>query len=1205
MERILGIDTGTNSLGWAIVEREGDECRLVERGVNIFAEGVKMEKGNEKSKAAERTEHRAQRRTYWRRKVRKVRLLTILTKHHLCPPLEGDALREWRQGGAYPSDEAFLAWQRTEDKDGVNPYRFRHICLTQRLDLTDLTQRYMLGRALYHLNQRRGFLSNRKDAADGEESGKVKTGISELSQAMKAAGCRYLGDYFYQLYERGEHIRRRYTARNEHYLAEFEAICERQQIDDDLRRELRRAIFTQRPLRSQRATVGTCTFEPSKPRLALSHPLYEEFRLWQFVNNIRIETPYEAGMRPLSATEVEAIVPLFKRKSKRTFPFEDIAKKLSTGKNNYCYYKDSVQRQFRFNYAMDTQVSGCPVTAQLEDIFGTPWVDKAAEVYTLSAGKTRLQVMNDVWHALFAFTDDDHLRQFASERLQLSGDKLQAFVGIQPPQGYASLSLKAIRKILPYMRDQRLRYSHAVFLANLCEVVPRHLWEVEQSRQAVIETVVAAMEAHAAMEDGERGLEQCVKDVLTARFGATEQVLKKLYHPSMTDLYPRRRPDDVGLYQLGSPRTGSVRNPMAMHSLFRLRKVVNMLLREGKIDADTTVNIEFARELNDANRRKAIKEWQTQQETKHSQARESIRQLYREQCHADIDPTADDDVRKYLLWEEQEHRCLYTGESIAVSDFLGPNPRYDIEHTIPRSAGGDTTMANLTLCSMHFNREVKRTKLPSQLANHAEILQRIDLWRERAEKLSSQIRKLRGSAASTKEAKDTVIQKRHRLVLERDYWRGKHERFCMTTVPEGFARRQGPDNSVISRYARLYLRSVFRHVYIVKGIATADFRKLWGIQEKDTAKQRDNHAHHCIDAVTIACIGKEQYARLAEYYHADEEHRMHGLAKPHFPKPWPAFAEDMKHLADELLIAHYTQDNMAKHTRRRASGSIAEGDTARAPLHQDTYYGAIMRDGELKYVVRKPLDALADADVDKIVDEAVAQHVRQAISRHGSLRKAIQADDVWMNREKGIPIRKVRLSATTVTRPMHIRQQRDPSRHPYKQHYHVMNDRNYLMAIYIGENSRGKEKREFELVSCMDAATHYRRSNDRTYGLVPQTSPENNYPLAYCLKIGTMVLLYERTPEEVWDLDKAQLTRRLYKVTGLSSMVVGGNAYGTIEMTFHQEARMSTDLKAKNGAYQSGEALRARIKMLHTQFKALTRGVDFELNDLGEIRRLI
>lgn len=265
MEKILGIDTGTNSLGWAIVEKADGAYRLVDKGTNIFSEGVKIEKGIESSKAAERTGHRSVRKQYWRRKVRKIRLLTILIENHLCPPLAKEDLRGWRLKKVYPKDEAFMDWQRTEEKENVNPYRFRYLCLTHKLDLSDLTQRYILGRALYHLNQRRGFLSNRKETTKASE-GEVISSISDLTAEMTEAGCTYLGEYFYHLYQKGEKIRKHYTDRKEHYLKEFRAICAKQELDAELTGKLEKAIFDQRPLKSQKGQVGKCTFEKGKAR---------------------------------------------------------------------------------------------------------------------------------------------------------------------------------------------------------------------------------------------------------------------------------------------------------------------------------------------------------------------------------------------------------------------------------------------------------------------------------------------------------------------------------------------------------------------------------------------------------------------------------------------------------------------------------------------------------------------------------------------------------------------------------------------------------------------------------------------------------------------------------------------------------------------------------------------------------------------------
>lgn len=1202
MSRILGIDTGTNSLGWAIVEKEGDSYRLLHKGTNIFSEGVKIEKGIESSRASERTEHRAIRRHYWRRKVRKIRLLAILAENHLCPPIPKGSLREWRLKKTYPKDEGFMNWLMTEDKEGVNPYHFRHICLTQKLDLTNIAERYILGRALYHLNQRRGFLSNRKEDTKASE-GNVNSGISELTKEIEEAGCTYLGEYFYHLYEKGEKIRKHYTARKEHYLKEFYAICEKQGLDAGLVKKLEEVIFNQRPLKSQKGVVGSCTFEKGKPRCPVSHPLYEDFRMYAFLNNVKIQTPFDAQLRPLDSDELEKVKPLFKRKSKRSFSFEDIAKKLAP-KNDYCFYKDKEQKSYLFNYPMDTSVSGSIVNAQLEDIFGENWLDAVCEVYTLAKGKSRFEVMNDIWHALFFFDDEDKLKAFAQDRLQLSETDAALFSKISVPQDYASLSLKAIRKILPFMRDYGLIYSHAVFLGNLKEVLPVHVWGVPQVRQAAIEKVIEVLLSVHQTSDV-RTQEQCVKDFLKERYHLDDKTVGKLYHPSMIDLYPRVRPNDKGIYQLGSPRISSVRNPMAMHSLFRLRKVVNLLLQEGYIDQETTVHIEFSRDLNDANRRWAIQTWQRNQEKERERCRKEIERLFKEATGKDIVEVNDRDVLKYQLWEEQHHKCLYTGEEIGLADFLGAHPKYDIEHTVPRSAGGDSTKMNLTLCNSHYNREVKKTKLPTELAEHEAILQRIEEWKEHYEDLERQIRKLKGQYTSTKEEKDKKIRRNHMLLLERDYWRGKYNRFTMTEVPEGFSRRQGTDISVISRYARLFLKSVFRHVYIVKGIATSDFRQIWGIQEEFTKKERVNHVHHCIDAITIACIGPDEYAKLAQYYHDEENHDWYGKNKGQFAPPWPAFVEDIKSLQNELLIAHYSEDRMQKRAKRYVRTPqgklLTAGDAARASLHNDTYYGAISVGNEIKYVVRKALDSIEEKDVKNIVDEAVRKKVEAAITQHGSLKTALE-HTIWMNREKHIPINKVRLFTPSVTRPIDIRQQRDQSRHEYKRQFHVQNDRNYMMAIYIGRNEKGKEKRDFELISNLVAAKRMKKSNGSPLPLVPST--KNGYPLACQLKIGTMVLLYDSRPEEVWELSAADLQKRLYKVTGLSSMIISSYNYGTIGLVHHQEARPSADVKLKNGVYITGEELRPGIKLLHTQFKALVQGLDFEINDLGEIRRL-
>ena len=1183
-KRILGIDTGTNSLGWAIVERKDDGSYvLINKGVNLFQEGVKIEKGIESSRAAERTEFRSMRRHYWRRKIRKISLLAILSNNGLCPPLSKSELKNWRLHNIYPTNEAFLKWESTSEGENLNPYYFRHLCLTQKLDLQNPIYRYILGRALYHINQRRGFLSNRKESTK-ESDGKVKEGIDNLSVEMREAGCEYLGEYFYQCYQHGVKIRNRYTSRKEHFLKEFKAICSQQELDEGLAIQLEKAIFYQRPLKSQKGSVGVCVFERGKSRCPISHPLYEEFRMYSFINNIKVKTVLDPVMRPLTEEEKEKIKPLFYRKSKgSTFDFKDIAKKIA-GRATFGYYKKPNGEAYLFNYFDDSPVQSCPVTAGLMKVFGDDWERGICEVYECDDNKPVFERINDIWHALFFFDDNEKLIEFAERRLQLDTEKAVEFSKIVIPQGYASLSIKAIRNILPFLKDYGLIYSKAVFLANVHSFFTKEEWAYRG--KDVISRLIAFMEEGQSSMDGVAisTLEEGIKNILEDEYGIPKGMQEKLYHPSKLDAYPKST-------RLGSPRIASIKNPMAMRALFRLRKVVNALLKSEEISGDTSVHIEFARELNDANRRAAINDIQRDNKKEREQIVKDITPLLNGRT-----PT-DTDILKYHLWKEQNGVCIYTGKQISISDVYGAHPQFDIEHTIPRSVGGDSTRENLTLCDSLFNRGVKKTKLPSQLANHDDILQRISSWKEKVMELDRQIASLKKKSPTAKEEKDKVIRQRHYLTMQRNYWRDKYKRFEMKEVPEGFSRRQGTDISVISRYARLYLQSVFEHVSIVKGIATADFRKMWGIQDLYTQKERVNHVHHCIDAITIACIGHNEYDRLARYYHDDDQNRYYGGAATRltFPKPWDTFVEDVKSIQDSLITSHYSKDTLGKQTRKKdrvhSKGDkkmFLQGDTARGRLHQETYYGAIERNGEIVYVVRKSLESLENKDIENVVDETVKQIIKDAVSQSGGSLKEAVAKGIWMNKEKHVPIKKVRLFAR-IKNTLDIREQRDQSRHEYKRQYHVANDGNYMLAIYKGRDAKGKEKREFSLVNLLEAVKNTKEGK----ALIEPIS-SSGYPLYCTLKQGLMVLLYQDSPEEVYSATKKELSRRLYKVVGLSSDP-------RITLCYHQEARQTKDLIREDGAYKTGEVLRPLIRIRPSQFNALVQHHDFEIDALGNI----
>lgn len=1212
MEKVLGLDLGTNSIGWAVIEREEGKCRLVDQGVNIFKDGVAYEKGIEKPAVKERTEARASRRHYFRRRLRKIALLKILVDEKLCPPLAPEALSEWRAHKKYPMDADFISWQRTDDNLDKNPYHDRAICLEKKLDLQKKADRYILGRALYHLAQRRGFLSNRKNASEGDD-GKVKTGISELSERMLEANCQYLGEYFYKLYQEGGKIRTKYTDRTAHLKAEFDAICQKQELSQDLTEKLRKAIFYQRPLKSQKGLVGKCTLETNRNRCQVSHPRFEEFRMWSFINNIRVKSFADDDYRPLSSKETEAILPLFFRKSADTFNFEDIAKKIA-GKGNYAFKGDETDAGYRFNYYKDTTVSGCPVTASIISAFNTTYGDMAAdvsEVYLKGDGKSQDQILNDLWHSLVTFDSEDMLVAWLVGNFQLDNKSATSLAKTRLSQGYASLSLKAIGNILPYLKEGR-RYDEAVFMGNLRKVL-KISGEGEDRLRTAEQWVVQELDDFSYNPLNKKTTkENVIHDRLMESMNISASACRHLYHPSMIETYPAAQPDENGLVLLGSPRISAVRNPMAMRALFRLRILVNRLLKEGKIDRNTKINIEFARELNDTNRRAATARYQRELEKEYAGYKKELLEM----CVGDLDSStmiSDTDLLKYKLWKEQNGKCLYTGKTIGVADFIGDGNTFDIEHTVPRSRGGDDAQVNKTLCENYFNRSVKKSKLPSELSNHDEIMERVKAlgWEDKIETLRKDIekQKKRAKAADTKEAKDSAIQQRHYLQMKLDYWKGKMSRFTMEEVPNGFENRQGVDIGIIGKYARLYLGTVFSRIYTVKGATTAEFRKMWGLQDEYAKKERINHVHHCIDAITIACIGKNEYDRWAQYRKDTEKYLWYNGSKPKFDKPWDSFTQDVKAIADGLLIYHYSADNMSKQSKKvfkirgvvqRAEDGKAlyvQGDTARGSLHQDTFYGAIEKDGKINYVIRKSLDSLEEKDINNIVDDVVREKILSAVKNKGL--KAAVAEGIWMNEEKGIPIKKVRLYARSITSPIHLKKHRDVSAKEYKRDYHVANDGNYCMAIY------GEEKPSFKIVNNLEAARFFNGKIGEST-IVPMAD-EKGRPVRCILKIGTTVLFYQDSPSEIDLQDTADLSRRMYVVTGFSvSSVKRPNGkvdyYGLSTFRHHQEARKASELTAKKGTWTNDEAYRPIIAMLHTQFRAIVQGNDFTIKEDGTIQ---
>ena len=253
-----------------------------------------------------------------------------------------------------------------------------------------------------------------------------------------------------------------------------------------------------------------------------------------FINNIKVKGPHDIDLRQLNNEEYKKIVQLFFRKSKPQFDFEDIAKAIA-GKKNYQYIKDKGDLPYKFNFRMTQGVTGCPTTANLIDVFGDNYTDGIAEQYTLSEGKSKEQMVDDVWNVLYSFADKEKVKTWGMEKLQLDEDAAERFSKIRLSHSFASLSLCAIRKILPWL-ERGMIYSHAVMMAKIPDIVGKELWQ--QHSESISNDLYELISNFNPKDESMQGtLDFCIKDYLRNNFDLKPGVTERLYHPSMIETY--------------------------------------------------------------------------------------------------------------------------------------------------------------------------------------------------------------------------------------------------------------------------------------------------------------------------------------------------------------------------------------------------------------------------------------------------------------------------------------------------------------------------------------------------------------------------------------------------------------------------------------------------------------------------------------------
>lgn len=259
MKYKLGLDLGSTSLGWAVVELNDMDniTRLVDMGVRIFPDGRDAQSHTPINVV--RREHRQMRRRGDRVALRKKRTLQLIHKYGMDFDIHSNVSLE-------------------------NPYALRARAVVEKL------QPQELGRVLFHLALRRGFKSNRKETR-GEAGGKLKNATVSLQVAM---GDKTLGQFQFESHRYrfadqfdGNKIKDgAFYPTRDMYLDEFNRICAVQELPDNVRKEFEHAIFHQRPLLPP--VIGTCMFELGQLRAYKFEPVFQRFRVLQQINQLRI-----------------------------------------------------------------------------------------------------------------------------------------------------------------------------------------------------------------------------------------------------------------------------------------------------------------------------------------------------------------------------------------------------------------------------------------------------------------------------------------------------------------------------------------------------------------------------------------------------------------------------------------------------------------------------------------------------------------------------------------------------------------------------------------------------------------------------------------------------------------------------------------------------------------------------------------------------
>lgn len=630
----LGLDLGTNSLGWFVVwlDRHSERWRpsgLGPGGVRVFPDGR-----DPQSKTSNAVDRRIARGARKRRDRfsdrffgRRTELLHALVRHGLMPADEKDR----------------------KALEALDPYELRAKALDVPLPA------HHIGRALFHLNQRRGFLSNRKAEKKDDDKGAIKQASTKLQEAMEAEKARTLGEFLWRRHQKRESVRARNIgsgpkAAYEFYptrallRAEFDAIWNAQAshhacMTAQARDEIERIIFFQRDLKPQ--PVGKCTLDPAKVPLAddaegyrcsWAHPLAQRFRILQEARNLEVRETGKAGRR-LTREEGDKVALALLQNNKVSFD------KIRT------LLKLPDESRFNLESERRDHLKGDELAEKLanKNLFGKAWRGFAQERQIAIVEK------------LLGEADEKRLTEWLQNECGVDAKTADKIEDAHLPESHCRLGLRAIKKLLPVMQN-----------------------ELDADGRSGVNYPEAARRIY-----GDHSKQP------------TGEILDRL--PYYGEWLPDAVVGDSDERSTKEKRFGQFPNPTVHIGLGQLRRLVNALIKD--YGPPEQVVLELARDLK-----------RSQDEKREEEARQAKNQKKNDDRKADLAKigfvnVSGADLLRMRLWEELgtiSRECPFSGRPISLTQLM--SPEVEVEHLIPYADSLDNSPANKTVCFTSANR---------------------------------------------------------------------------------------------------------------------------------------------------------------------------------------------------------------------------------------------------------------------------------------------------------------------------------------------------------------------------------------------------------------------------------------------------------------------------------------------------------------------